>query len=122
MEPQETPELNVAIVRGACSSPAEVRTLPSGSVLAQLQVTTRVTGRALSVPVAVIDPPAWVEELDAGDEIVVVGRVRRRFFRAAGATASRVEIEADTVARPRDRRKLGTARRRIDALLEALDA
>ena len=41
----------------------------------------------------------WVEELDAGDEIVVVGPVRRRFFRAAGATASRVEVEAD-VDRP----------------------
>ena len=64
------------------------------------------TGRRLSVPVAVLDPPAWVEELDAGDEIVVVGPVRRRFFRAAGATASRVEIEADVVAPARDRRRL----------------
>jgi single-strand DNA-binding protein len=116
----EPNELNLAVVRGRCSSPAEVRTLPSGSVLAQLQVTTRVDGRALSVPVAVTDPPAWVTDLDEGDVVIVLGAVRRRFFRAGGATASRVEIQAATVARPRDRRKLAAARRRVDALLDAL--
>jgi single-strand DNA-binding protein len=66
--------------------------VPSSQRLAQLQVTTRVDGRAMSVPVSVVDPPAWLEELDAGDELVVLGAVRRRFFRAAGSTASRVEI------------------------------
>src|SRR4051812_7864880 len=69
--------VNIAILRGTCSSPAEVRVLPSEQVLAQLQVTTRVDGKARSVPVAVWDPPAWIEELDAGDEIVVVGAVHR---------------------------------------------
>ena len=44
-------------------------------------------------------PPAGSKTLEPGDEIVVVGRVRRRFFRAGGATASRVELEADVVAR-----------------------
>ena len=114
-------ELNVAIVRGTCSSPADVRTLPSGTVLAQLQLTTRVDGTALSVPVAVVDPAAWVEEIDTGDEVVVLGTVRRRFFRAAGGTASRVEVEAGVVAPARDRRRLRTLRRRIEQLFEALD-
>ena len=117
----ETESLNVAILRGTCSSPADVRVLPSTQVLAQLQVTTRLDGRAMSVPVAVLDPPAWVEDLDAGDEVVVVGHVRRRFFRAAGTTASRVEIEAEMVARARDRRRLRTVRRRIEELLEVFD-
>ena len=120
MESEVLPELNVAVVRGTCSSPAEVRILPSGSVLAQLQVTTRVDGRAVSVPVAVPDPPAWVEDLDAGDVVVVLGPVRRRFFQAGGATASRVEVEAETVARPRDRRKIAAALRRLDASLGML--
>jgi single-strand DNA-binding protein len=112
-------ELNVAVVRGTCSSPADVRTLPSGDVLAQLQVSARV-GEA--VPVAVVNPASWVHQLDAGDGIVVVGHVRRRFFRAAGATASRVEIQADLVARARDRRRMTAARRRVESLLAAIDA
>ena len=33
--------LNLAVVRGVCTSPAEVRVLPSGSTLVVLQVTTR---------------------------------------------------------------------------------
>jgi len=113
---------NVAMVRGACSSPPELRVLASNQRLAQLQVTTRVDGRAMSVPVSVLEPAAWVEELEAGDEIVVLGAVRRRFFRAAGATGSRVEIEAEVVCRARDRRRSRGLRRRIEELLEALQA
>jgi single-strand DNA-binding protein len=113
-------ELNVAIVRGTCSSPAEVRTLPSGDVLAQLQVTTRASGETTSVPVAVLAPAGWVCDLDAGDEVLVVGHVRRRFFRAQGATASRVEIQAELVARARDRRRQATARRRIEEMLDVI--
>ena len=116
----EVDSFNVAIVRGACSSPPELRVLPSKQRLAQIQVTTRVDGRAMSVPVSVIDPPAWLEELDTGDELVVLGAVRRRFFRAGGTTASRVEIEAEVVCRGRDRRRSRGLRRRVEELLEAL--
>jgi single-strand DNA-binding protein len=117
----ETESFNVAIVRGTCSSPPDLRVLPSSQRLAQLQVTTRVDGRAMSVPVSVIDPPPWLEDLEAGDELVVLGSVRRRFFRAAGTTASRVEIEADVVCRARDRRRSRGLRRRVEELLEALE-
>jgi len=118
----ETESINMAIVRGVCSSPPEVRVLPSEQRLAQLQITTRVDGRAMSVPVSVIDPPAWLDQLDAGDELVVLGAVRRRFFRAAGSTASRVEIEAEVVCRARDRRRSQRLRNRIAELLEAIDS
>ena len=121
MDTIEATSLNLAVVAGTCSSPADVRVLPSEEVLVQLQVTTRLDGRAVSVPVAVLQPPAWVEQIDTGDEVIVVGHVRRRFFRAAGATASRVEIEAEIVARARDRRRRQTLRRRIEQALEALD-
>ena len=115
------PSINLAVVLGTCSSPADVRVLPSGQTLVQLQCTTTLDGKGVSVPVAVVDPPAWVEQLDAGAEILVVGSVRRRFFQAAGATASRVEIAAESVARASDRRRAATARRRIDARLLPLD-
>jgi len=118
----EAESFNVAIVRGACSSAPEVRVLPSKQRLAQLQVTTRVDGRAMSVPVSVFDPPAWLENLEAGDELIVLGAVRRRFFRAAGSTASRVEIEAEVVCRARDRRRSRGLQKRVEELLAALEA
>jgi len=118
----ECETVNVAVVWGACSSPPEIRVLPSEQRLAQLQLTTRVDGRALSVPVSVVDPPAWLEGLDAGDELVVAGPVRRRFFRAGGATASRVEVVAEVVCRGRDRRRSRSLRGRVEALLEALES
>ncbi len=116
----EDASFNIAVVRGACSSPPEVRVLASAQRVAQLQVTTRVDGRAMSVPVSVTDPPAWLETLATGDEVVVLGAVRRRFFRAGGSTASRVEIEAEVVCRARDRRRSKGLRRRIEELLDAV--
>jgi len=113
--------VNVAVIRGECSRPPEVRILPSGSALALFQVTTRAErGSTTSVPVALWDPPAWIAELGAGDEIVAVGRVRRRFFRGASGTASRVEVEAAAVARAGDRRRVPGLLRRAQALLDEL--
>ena len=113
--------LNLAVVRGEVTSPPDVRVLPSEAVLVQLQVTTRLEHETLSTPVAVWNPPAWVEDLEPGTEIVVVGRVRRRFFQAGGATASRVELEADVVARASDRRRVRAAVRKVNAALETLE-
>jgi single-strand DNA-binding protein len=113
--------VNVVVVRGTVSSPPDVRVLPSEAVLAQLQVSTRLESETLSTPVAVWSPAAWVESLEPGDEVVVVGRVRRRFFRAGGAAASRVEVEADVVARARDRRRVHAAVQRAVTALEVLD-
>jgi single-strand DNA-binding protein len=120
-EPEVREGVNVAVVRGVVSSPPERRVLPSDTVLVQLQVTTRLASETLSMPVSCWNPQAWVEELEAGAEIVVVGRVRRRFFRAGGATASRVELEADVVARASDKRRVRAATRRAAAALESLD-
>jgi len=114
--------VNLAVVRGHLTSPPESRTLPSGRNLAVLQITTRpAAGGAISVPVAVWDPPAWLVALDTGAELVAVGSVRRRFFRAGAATASRVELEAALVARAGDRRRVDVAMRRIHTALEGLD-
>jgi hypothetical protein len=124
MPKSETPiaePLNLAVVRGEVSSPPDVRVLPSDAVLVQLQVTTRLESETLSTPIAVWNPAGWVQELEPGTEIVVIGRVRRRFFRAAGATASRVELEADLVAKASDKRRVRAALRKVNAVLETLD-
>ena len=95
--------------------------LPSGSTLVVLQVTTRTDdGVTTSVPVVVWDPPTATELLDVGDEVVVVGRVRRRFFRTGAGSASRVEIEAEQVVPAANRRRVQAVIRRGDRSLEAM--
>jgi single-strand DNA-binding protein len=115
--------VNVSVLRGAISGPPEIRALESGSRVATLAVRTSAgDGRHTSVPVTVWDPPAWVETLAADDDVVVVGRVRRRFFKtAAGASGARTDVEAETVAPARDRRRLAGLLRRIDRELDRLD-
>ena len=44
-----------------------------------------------------------------GVDVVVIGTVRRRFFRVGGATQSRTEIVADVVIPARRRRRVETA-------------
>ena len=115
--------VNVSVLRGAVSGPREIRALESGSRIATLAVRTSAgDGRNTSVPITVWDPPAWVEMLEADDDVVVVGRVRRRFFKtAAGGSGARTDVEAETVARARDRRRLAALLRRVDRELDRLD-
>ena len=123
--------LNLAVIWGTCSAPPELRTLESGSRVASLAVRTpagatpgrrsrATTPTATSVPVTVWDPPAWVETLDAGDAVVVVGSVRRRFFATrSGARGAKAEVEAATIAKATDR-QLEQASTRARAALASL--
>jgi single-strand DNA-binding protein len=97
---------NLVVLRGRVSSPPRAVDLPSGTSLCQLEVTTRVGAQSLSVPVAWPDPTATIA---AGDEIVVVGHVRRRWFRAGGATVSRTEVVATDVVPATRRRAIARA-------------
>jgi single-stranded DNA-binding protein len=123
----EAPSVNLAVLCGPCSGPAEIRVLESGTRLATLAVRcpaspggSTADERATSVPVTIWDPPAWVETLAAGDAIVVVGRMRRRFYQRPGGVGSRVDVEAELIGRARDRRRIDAALRRADQALEAL--
>jgi hypothetical protein len=119
----EGPTVNLAVLRGVASAPPELRTRPSGQRLATLSVRVHSLGpAATSVPVASWDPPAWVETLDEGDPVVVVGALRRRFFRpGAGGVGSRVEVEARMIGKGRERRRLDAARRLADGELVGLE-
>lgn len=111
--------MNHAVLRGTLSSDPEIRTLASGTTLATLQLTTRSeVGPALSVPISVNEPSELVTNLVAGDEVVVVGSVRRRFFRAGGATASRVEVDAAEVVRGGDKRAVRRVARSAHRIVE----
>ena len=85
--------MNVVVLCGHLSSAPQPRTLASGSVLWSLEVTTPTDAGAWSVPVAWFDPPVE-PTFTQGDEVVVTGSIRRRFFRGASGTQSRTEVVA----------------------------
>lgn len=119
--PPALPGVNLAVLSGALSRPAERRTLPkTGVELVTLDLTVRAPGRpADTVPVAWFDAPAWADTLDVDDRIVVVGRVNRRFFRHRGGTASRTEVVAASVVRAgHPKRAAAAVRRALDHLAE----
>jgi single-strand DNA-binding protein len=111
--------MNVVVLQGAVVRAPEIRELPSGSRLVSFDVrTVGPDERAETVPVAWADPPGADEDALVGDvEVLVVGRVRRRFFRSGGATQSRTEVVAERVARPRQARR---ARSALEAAVEAI--
>ena len=78
-------------------------------MLVELDVTTRGDGGSSSVPVAWFDPGALADSLQEGDEVVVVGYVRRRFFRSAATTQSRTEVVAQRVVAASKRAQVGRA-------------
>ena len=113
--------VNLCVVCGPCSAAPEVRLLESGTRLATLALRCPGgDGKATSVPVTVWDPPTWVETLAPGDPVIVVGRLRRRFYQRAGGVGSRVDVEAQSIGRARERRRVDAAVRRALAALETL--
>jgi hypothetical protein len=103
-EVARTTGVNVVVIRGTLSSTPAARTLTSGSELLSLEVTTVVEGGTATVPVAWFDPPASGAAFASGDEVVVRGIVKRRFFRAGASTQSRTEVVAAEVV-PASRRR-----------------
>lgn len=112
---------NVSLIAGTLSSPPELRALPSGSNVLTLQISVRGgEGPAESVPVAWFDPPGRASAWEPGQELVVVGRVRRRFFRVGGATVSRTEVVATQVVPAQRRASVAKAVRAAWAAVQAI--
>jgi single-strand DNA-binding protein len=100
--------INTAVIVGELSSDPVSRELPSGDLLTQYEVAVRSEGHpADTVPVVCF--AASQPSLSAGERVVAVGRVRRRFFRAGGATASRTEVVADAVIPARQLKRSANA-------------
>jgi single-strand DNA-binding protein len=96
---------------GRVSAQAVERELPSGDTVASLRVVVPRPQRARAAPgrgagVDTIDVSCWTARtrrtargLAPGDVVTVEGALRRRFFRAGTAAASRYEVEASTMRR-----------------------
>ncbi len=110
---------NLSILVGTLSRPPELRDLPSGDQVLGLELTVRPPqGPAESVPIAWFGAPPSAVGWSPGDEIVVVGRVRRRFFRAGATTQSRTEVVADAAVPTRRAATAGKAVRNAIAGIE----
>ena len=115
--------MNVVAIQGRLARPAEQRVLPSGSRLVALEVTVRRDqGPAETAPVVWLEAPAWASALDADTPVLVVGRIRRRFFKAAGATQSRTEVVAERVVPGQAGKRVRAALAEVSARIEAAAA
>lgn len=101
---------NVVVLHGTIVNEPTPVELAAGQVL-QFDVRTVVAGasggRTVSVPAVWPDPgqrQAAIIEPDAA--VVVVGRIERRFFRAAGRTQSRTEVIVEHVVPVRRRKSV----------------
>ena len=101
--------LNLAVVAGVLTRPPQLVELTSGSRVSSFEVTVRGPERpAEVVPATWIDPPTWVATLEPGNEIVLSGRVRRRFSRAGGVTQSRTEVVVSRMVRAGSKARVRT--------------
>src|SRR5947209_1941556 len=110
--------MNIVVLQGKLSRAPEERPLRE-SVLAMYEVTTRAEeGPAVTAPVVWFDPPAAAWKFDSGDDVTVVGEVRRRFFRSNGRTESRTEVVARTVV---PTRRTAQVRRALEDAMEQIE-
>lgn len=112
--------MNIVVLQGKLSKEPEERTLSSGQRLVTYEVAVQPPGgRTELVPVVWYEAPPSALRFGPGTELVVTGRVRRRFFRAGGTTQSRTEVVAAAVVARRSRRRAADA---VQVAVEAIVA
>lgn len=104
---------NLAILIGTIAGRPERRALAGGAAW-QFDVATVVeddgVGRRMSVPVNWVSPTDQeASALVEGVEVLVIGTVRRRFFRVGGQTQSRTEVVPERVIPTRRRATVRSA-------------
>lgn len=101
---------NLVVLSGTVTLEPVLRELKDGVVL-QFDVSTQLAdGTTTSVPVAWHDPTATqTSSFGAGDEVVVTGTVKRRFFRVGGQTQSRTEVIVTTLIPARRKKSVNSA-------------
>src|SRR5687768_1715491 len=99
--------MNLVVVQGVVRDDPVARSLSSGQQVVSFELAVPVSESALeSVPIVLFDAACTVA---IDDEVVVVGRVRKRFFRVGGATQSRTEVVATRIVPARRRAQVAKA-------------
>ena len=109
---------NIVALVGRVARNPSVRTLASGEESVEFDVT--IPGPPSETVNVVVAASSGAAELPGGTDVVVVGRVRRRFFRTGGATLSRTEVVASEVVPTRRAKRAATVLRGTADHLAAL--
>jgi single-strand DNA-binding protein len=99
---------NVAVIVGVVAREPEVRELPGGAMVVELDVKVVEESGTSTVPVSWPDGQVGAG-LVVGADVVVVGRVRRRFWNAGGGPMSRTDVLAEVVVPAAPAKRAGTA-------------
>lgn len=93
--------VNVVVLTGRVSAEPVPRTLPSGDRVMELRVSVAEPGkRELPLPVSVWSDSkgfALAESLERGSEVLVSGRLVRRFYRSGAGARSLTEVVATSI-------------------------
>jgi len=99
--------VNLVVLQGLVRDDPVARSLSSGQQVMSFELAVRSVDETLeSVPIVLFDSACVVVP---DDEVVVIGRVRKRFFRTGGATQSRTEVVATRVVPARRRAQVAKA-------------
>jgi hypothetical protein len=104
----------MVILIGEVTSPPVQRTLQTGEIVSSFDLATHVAEGRISVPIACAGES---DTTHVGDNVCVVGIVRRRFFRSGAGVTSRTEVLADQVI---SMRRKANVRKAVSRLLENL--
>lgn len=89
----------VVLVRGRLLSPPVVRVIDKRRRSTTFDLACIADGRRVLVPVVAVDID--IPAVKSGDDITVLGHVRRRFWRAGGRIQGVTEVVADEIAATR---------------------
>jgi hypothetical protein len=112
--------MNIAIVRGTVLREPTERTLATGQRVVSIDVNVSYDERPNeNLEVVWVDPPKNLLVPRQNNEIVAIGRVRRRFFKTANGIASRQEVVAETVLTSRQTSRINRALAEVVATVSA---
>ena len=112
--------MNIAVVRGTVLREPTERTLTGGQRLVSIDLNVSYDDRPNeNLEVVWMDPPKNLVIPRQGNEVVAVGRTRRRFFKTAVGTVSRQEIVAETVLTARQTSRINRALAQVAAVVAA---
>ena len=111
--------MNIVVLQGTLSKEPLERTLPSGANVMSWDVATETEAGRRTVPVQWDEPSKRVCAYSEGDEVIVLGEIRRRFYRAGGSTSASTEVLGAEVAKPSQK---ATVARMLDRAISVLSS
>jgi hypothetical protein len=101
---------SITLGQGVVASPPFTRTTARGEIT-EIDLRTRAFVSTDSgepgppIGITIVASPELAAEVEEGDELLVLGTTRRRFFHAGGTTVARTEVEAVSIVKVGDRRR-----------------